>query len=395
MPPRILVTGIPSHLTRLVKRADKAQVYYSEKPRNSEAKDNFVQELKSVTNTGNYLIGEGAMAALLPTAKNIPFWHLYNCVNNGAGLDEINKEFDICVFTCANMLRKGLALDAETQVLSRLDMPVVMLGIGIQTRSDIEDGDGLSSETKELLEVLKSREHYFLTRGEDAAGYLRNQGCSYVRPVGCPSLYFHPDNMRKAISRLPDVKVGKDRTVFSGYMGAERETIADMNALATDDGRSAYVIQNEPLDLHFGMQLEPDDNGRVYDSTNGELVGLLSFKRARMLKKRIKVHAFFDTNQWRAWCSAMDFSFGRRFHGNVISMQAGVPSLMVAVDDRMREMLNFSGLPKIDAKDLKAAKDRRTFVSNHLAAMKIQDVIEKYSDRERNFRSVLSDIGIG
>ncbi len=91
----------------------------------------------------------------------------------------------------------------------------------------------------------------------------------------------------------------------------------------------------------------------------------------------------------------MDFSFGRRFHGNVISMQAGVPSLMVAVDDRMREMLNFSGLPKIDARDLNAANDRRAFVSDHIAAMNIPEVIENYSARERNFRSVLSEIGIG
>lgn len=391
--PRILVTGIPSHLTRLIRHADKAQIFYSEKQRDCETKENFIQELKNISNTGNYLIGEGAMTALLPTAKHVPFWHLYNCVNNGTGLEEINKAFDICVFTCANLLRKGLSADAEALVLSKLDMPVVMLGIGIQNRPDIEEGDGLPAGTKKLLEVLKSREHYFLTRGENAAGYLRDQGFSYVRPVGCPSLYFRPDNMRKAISRLPEVKVGEGRTVFTGYMGAELETIGDMNALSSDDGRSAYVVQDELL--HFDMQLEPDANGRAYDSTTGELVGPLTYKGAGDLKKKIKVHAFLDTNQWRAWCSTMDFSFGRRFHGNIISMQAGVPSLMVAVDDRMREMLNFSGLPKIDARDLNAANDRRAFVSDHIAAMNIPDVIEKYSDRERNFRSALSEIGIG
>ncbi|MCH4542086.1 MULTISPECIES: polysaccharide pyruvyl transferase family protein [Brucella/Ochrobactrum group] len=391
--PRILVTGIPSHLTRLIQRADKAQVHYSEKQRDSESRDNFIQELKNISNTGNYLIGEGAMTALLPTAKHIPFWHLYNCVNNGTGLEEVNKEFDICVFTCANLLRKGLSADAEALVLSKLDMPVVMLGIGIQNRPDIEGEDGLPAGTKKLLEVLKGREHYFLTRGENAAGYLRDQGFSYVRPVGCPSLYFRPDNMRKAISRLPQVKVGEGRTVFTGYMGAELETIGDMNALGSDDGRSAYVVQDELL--HFDMQLEPDANGRAYDSTTGELVGPLTYKGSGDLKKKISVHAFLDTNQWRAWCSTMDFSFGRRFHGNVISMQAGVPSLMVAVDDRMREMLNFSGLPKIDARDLNAANDRRAFVSDHIAAMNIPDVVEKYSARERNFRSVLSEIGIG
>ncbi len=391
--PRILVTGIPSYLTRLIERADKASVYYSEKQPNSEPKEKFIQELKNISNTGNYLIGEGAMASLAPSARHVPFWHLFNCINNGSGLEEINKEYDICVFTCANLLRNGLSADAEAAVLAQLNMPVVMLGIGIQNRPDIETADGLPSGTKKLLEVLKGREHYFLTRGENAAGYLRDQGFSFVKPVGCPSLYFRPDNMRKSIRRLADVKVGEGPTVFTGYMGAELETIGDMNALGSDDGRSAYVVQDELL--HFDMHVEDDANGRAYDSTTGEIVGPLTYKASGELKKNITVHAFLDTNQWRAWCSRMDFSFGRRFHGNIISMQAGVPSLMVAVDDRMREMLNFSGLPKIDANDLNVANDRRAFVSDHLRALNIPDVVEKYSAREHNFRSVLSEIGVG
>ena len=63
--PRILVTGIPSYLTRFIQRADKAQIYYSEKQPISEPKEKFIQELKNISNTGNYLIGEGAMTALL------------------------------------------------------------------------------------------------------------------------------------------------------------------------------------------------------------------------------------------------------------------------------------------------------------------------------------------
>ena len=84
----------------------------------------FTQAMSSQLELGP--LCEGAMTALLPSARHIPFWHLYNCVNNGAGLDEINREFDICVFTCANLLRKGLSADAEALVLSKLDMPVVM-----------------------------------------------------------------------------------------------------------------------------------------------------------------------------------------------------------------------------------------------------------------------------
>jgi hypothetical protein len=391
MSPRILLTGIPSHLTRLIQRAEDAQVFYSEKQPQPESKEAFLRELKNITNTGNYLIGEGALRALSPDATHIPFWHLYNAATNGTGLDAINNQFDICVFTCANLLRKSLSADAEALVLSKLDMPVVMLGIGIQNRPDLEQS--LPEGTQRLLQVLKEKEHYFLTRGEETATFLKGQGFSFVRPVGCPSMYFMPANVRRAIRRLPDVKVGEGRTVFTGYMGAALDTIGDMNSLSSDGGQSSYVIQDEFL--HFDMQVEPNTDGRVYDSASGEMIGDLAFRGSDELKRKTKVHAFFDTNQWRAWTSSMDFAFGRRFHGNVIALQAGVPSLIVAVDDRMREMLNFSGLPKIEAEELNRANDRAAFVADHLAAMNIPQVIEKYSDRERGFRSVLSEIGIG
>ncbi len=390
MPPRILLTGIPSHFTRLIQRAEGAHVYYSESQPQPESKEAFLRELKNISNTGNYLIGEGALRALAPNATHIPFWHLWNAVNNGTGLDTINERYDVCVFTCANLLRKGLSADAEALVLSKLDMPVVMLGIGIQNRPDLEQA--LPAGTQRLLQVLKAKEHYFLTRGEETAAYLRDQGFSFVRPVGCPSIYFMPANVRRALARLPDVKVGEGRTVFTGYLGAALDTIGDMNALAADDGRSSYVVQDELL--HFDMQVGPDRDGRVYNSASGEMIGDMAFKGSEELKKKVRLHTFFDTNQWRAWTSAMDFAFGRRFHGNVIALQAGVPSLIVAVDDRMREMLNFSGLPKVEAEDLNSANDRAAFVADHLAAMNVPRIIENYSDRERSFRSVLSEIGI-
>ena len=275
-------------------------------------------------------------------------------------------------------------------MLSKLDMPVVMLGIGMQSRPDLEQS--LPEGTQRLLKVLKEKEHYFLTRGEETAGFLKEQGFSFVKPVGCPSIYFMPSNVRRAIRRLPDVKVGEGRTVFTGYMGAALDTIGDMNALSPNGGEASYVVQDEFL--HFDMQVEPDADGRVYNSASGEMIGDMTFKGSDELKKKVKVHTFFDTNQWRAWTSSRDFAFGRRFHGNVIALQAGVPALMVAVDDRMREMLNFSGLPKIDANEFNGANDRAAFVTDHLARMNIPQVVEKYSDRERNFRSVLNEIGI-
>ncbi|MCR4266981.1 polysaccharide pyruvyl transferase family protein, partial [Nitratireductor sp. ZSWI3] len=265
MPPRILVTGVPGHYTRLANGAHGLAVSYSERQKQPETKDEFLQELRNISNTGNYLIGEGALRALAPHARQVPFWHLHNSCKNGVGLEEFNKNFDICVFTCANLLRKGLSADAEAEVLAQLKMPVVMLGIGLQNRKDLENQ--LPEGTKRLLRVLKEREHYFLTRGHETAGFLKDQGFSFVRPTGCPSVYFMPHNMRKSLRRLPQVNVGKVRTIFSGYLGGNQDAILDASALSPAGATPEYVVQDEFL--HFDMGVEANGDGRVYDAASG------------------------------------------------------------------------------------------------------------------------------
>ncbi len=390
MTPRVLFTGIPSHYTRMIQRAHGTTVVYSEKPPRPEAKDQFIKEIQNISNTGNYLIAEGALAALPDTTTHIPFWHLYNCYKNGQGFAEINRQFDICVFSCANLLRKGLSADAEAEVLANLDMPVVMLGIGLQQRDDLDAP--LPAGTQRLLAVLKQKTHYFLTRGEETAAFLRQQGFSNVRPTGCPSIYLAPENVRHALGRLREIKIGQAKTVFTGYLGAELGSIADINALTAPDATSSYVIQDELI--RFQVSVEPDADGRVYNSASGELIGQYSFKGAPQLQRSLKLHAFFDTHQWRAWSSTMDFAFGRRFHGSMIALQAGVPSLMVVVDDRMREMLNFVGLPSVEADVVDRAADRAECVASHVAGIDVSQVIAKYDARESNFRSALREIGL-
>lgn len=391
MRPRILVTGVPGHYTRLANGANGVAVSYTERQKQPETKEEFQKELRGISNTGNYLIGEGALRALAPHAKQVPFWHLHNCVKNGNGLEEFNANFDICVFTCANLLREDLSADAEAEVLAKLKMPVVMLGIGIQKRGDLEKA--LPEGTERLLKTLKEREHYFLTRGYETAAFLKGRGFSYVRPSGCPSVYFLPHNMRKSLRKLPEVKIGKAETIFSGYLGGNHESILDSNALTPQDSIPQYVVQDEFL--HFDINVEANGGGRVYDSATGEMIGALTYSGKERLKKPFRVLTFFDTNQWRGWASSMGFNFGRRFHGSIIAMQVGVPSLMVKIDDRMREMLGYTGLPAIEADDLNAAGNRAEFVSDHLAGLNASEMVDRYSDRERDFRSALREIGVG
>jgi len=58
-------------------------------------------------------------------------------------------------------------------------------------------------------------------------------------------------------------------------------------------------------------------------------------------------------------------------------------------------MLGFTGLPSVDVQELEKAENRAEFVASHLAGLNASELIDRYSDRERNFRTVLREIGIG
>ena len=241
--------------------------------------------------------------------------------------------------------------------------------------------------------MLKQKESFFLTRGYFTAEFLRAEGMKFVKPTGCPSLFFAPNEMRRSLTSLANADLASaQKLALGGYLGSVADTIVDAHALLKPDSVASYVIQDEVV--AYNLTLPVDDNDPVYDRSSGRITGKTEYKHQEKWQRENELMVFFDTNQWRAWASSMDFNFGRRFHGSIIAMQAAVPSLMVAVDDRMREMLGFTGLPAVDVTEIDKAENRAEFVADHLAKLNTTELVDRYSDRERAFRTTLREIGI-
>jgi hypothetical protein len=75
-------------------------------------------------------------------------------------------------------------------------------------------------------------------------------------------------------------------------------------------------------------------------------------------------------------------------------MQAGTPALMIAVDDRMREMLEFIGFPYIEASTWNREADKRAYLANFLGKIDTQAVIDRYSAARRISAVLLGQIGL-
>lgn len=389
---RILLTGIPSYLQRTIAGVSGTTVMHRPSFDETRTKKDLLSQVRRIANTGNYLIGEGAAQSLRGhDVTYLPFWHLANNQGSDELFAQVNREFDLCVFASANLLRPGYSADLEAEIFARLDMPVVVMGIGIQRKEGLKEQ--LPAGTLKFLDVLRKKESFFLTRGYFTAEFLREQGMKFVKPTGCPSLYFAPGEMRRSLSGLanPDL-ADAQKIAFGGYLGSVADTIVDAHALLKPDSVATYVIQDEVV--AYNLDLVGDDNQPVYDPASGRIIGPTEYKHSEKWQRKYELLVYFDTHQWRGSMSTRDLCFGRRFHGCIIGMQAGVPALMIAVDDRMREMLEFIGFPYIEAATWNREADKRAYLKNFLAKIDTQAVIDRYSACEANFRNVLGQIGL-
>ncbi|CAN7592061.1 polysaccharide pyruvyl transferase family protein [Pararhizobium sp. LjRoot255] len=389
---RILLTGIPSYLQRTIAQVSGTTVVHRPYFDEASTKKDLISQVRRIANTGNYLIGEGAAESLRGhDVTYLPFWHLANNRGSEDLYERVNREFDICVFASANLLRPGYSADLEAEVFAKLKMPVVVMGIGIQRKEGLKEL--LPAGTLQFLEVLKKKESFFLTRGYFTAEFLREQGMKFVKPTGCPSLYFAPNEMKRSLAALANPGLAEAQKIaFGGYLGSVADTIVDAHALLKPDSVASYVVQDEVV--AYNLSLTGDDNDIVYDRASGRITGATEYKHSEKWQRKSELLVYFDTNQWRGAMSSRDLCFGRRFHGCIIGMQAGTPALMIAVDDRMREMLEFIGFPYIEAATWNREADKRAYLSNFLAKIDTQAVIDRYSACEANFRNALGQIGL-
>ena len=65
-------------------------------------------------------------------------------------------------------------------------------------------------------------------------------------------------------------------------------------------------------------------------------------------------HMFFDLQEWKEYLNTQGFtfSFGMRFHGNMLSHLCGIPSLWIVHDSRTRELVETLRLPAVDYDEL-------------------------------------------
>lgn len=112
-----------------------------------------------------------------------------------AQIDEFNANYDMLVLPLANALRSDFKgqLQNITDLVNRLDMPCVVVGMGIQRElDDTRWNYDFDEVTKDFFKAVLNKSEIVGIRGEITAKYLENLGLVPEKDftvIGCPSLY--------------------------------------------------------------------------------------------------------------------------------------------------------------------------------------------------------------
>jgi hypothetical protein len=389
---KALITGIKSFLYRTKSMwGDENMRTFNGFPSIS-TKEDLLKATEFNGNTGNFLIGEGAALAIgLESGYYADFDYLYHRRNDRDYIQRIRSDFEVIVFATANLLRADYNAASEAEMFEIIGLPVIVLGIGCQTLSELESS--IPAGTKRLVEYLARIDAQVFTRGEETAGYLRALGVRNVWPTGCPSLFLRTQNVIDAVKRLRDFEFSASgRIGFSGYLGKDTKTVDDIIQIGEGYDHHAYMLQDEHRSYNYEFLAEP--NERIYNDFTGQIIGdvrFVDFERLPKLDHRL----FFNNDQWRGFLSAFDFCFGRRFHGVVVGLQAGVPGVMLTIDDRMNEMLNQSGLPMITLDEWNSEPDKRKVITSMINKFNFDAFSEDYERKSVQFHERLKSLGLG
>ncbi|NNU80006.1 polysaccharide pyruvyl transferase family protein [Halovulum dunhuangense] len=310
-------------------------------------------------NNGNLAFVAGA-SVTLPDIVSILPWH--------TAPEQINAEADLVVLPCANQLGAHTDLGAMAELLGRIDVPVVALGLGAQTMSRDEDVT-LTPGTAAWLDVLIANGRRFgrnniYTRGPYATEQIRKLTGAEVVTGSCPSQFIElaPGLGRRIESRWQALDLPRSIAVAGGHQAWDKVRVIEQQLVA--------------------MMMDPVHPGVYVPQSMGDMIRIsrdLLHEVEPDVRERIRRHLMphYTPELFAAWCNAYarsfydvpawmdelrrhDLTIGPRYHGAALAIQAGRMACTITIDSRTEELCRQTDVPHLRAEDMTGPLTRST-----------------------------------
>ncbi len=292
-------------------------------------------------NTGNSVFLHAAYRLLATPAARITPDELRI---RPADAGRINEEHDVYVLPFANAFRPQFAgrLERWSKLIEALRIPVVVLGVGAQSGLDYDLGAlaPIDGTVRRFVAAVLERGPSIGVRGEFTERYLRHLGFSDVDVIGCPSVFMNGPDMR--VEKKVDHLDTASRIAFN-TAPSQASVGPLLSSLAWRYPNLTYVAQDRAA-------LELLALGRVRRAATIP-VGFPA-DASHPLVRTDRLRVFPDPWPWIDFLRGVDFVFGSRAHGNLVSLLAGTPCYMLPHDSRTLELARWFEIPHRPLRDV-------------------------------------------
>lgn len=293
--------------------------------------DSDIEKIKKLGgNTGN-MVFVNAVKEQIPFCKE-------DWIREGAELTDAY----IYVLPCSNFLHvSNRWIEPLVDIIEKYPIKIILAGLGAQ--AGLQEGtkavDRLSKKQRRFFEIIAERCKSIGVRGEYTAECLARLGIKNSSIIGCPSIYQNLDTDYGKIGKpsfhktLVTITPARKRTsqILEWGMRVNADWI-----MQSKDEMIPLFSSNKWI---RSMQKE-----RRYPKIPMEELEKYQYSKARI---------FWDFERWNAFIKngGYTFSFGLRFHGNMMALRNGVPTLWFVHDMRTRELADTLKIPAIRQTD--------------------------------------------
>ncbi|MBQ3136352.1 MAG: polysaccharide pyruvyl transferase family protein [Clostridia bacterium] len=272
-------------------------------------------------------------------------------------IEKVNSDYDVFVLPLANAFKLSFINEMKslTKLLNGLKIPCVVPGVGIQAKNGVNFSEKYEyiDESKEFIKAILKKSNMIGVRGEATGEFFKSLGFKEEKDftvIGCPSLYTFG-------MHLPEVKPlsysENSKLLFSSKVEHENKNIAAVLKSFTEQHPNyCYAPQRlqDMLTCFYGNDYRIKSNKkpkeRFFDPD--------------------KAVIFTSPTQWINFTREnIDFSVGTRIHGNVAAVLGGVPSFIMATDQRVSELAGYHNIACVP-------------VTSVTPETKLTDIMEKY-----------------
>jgi hypothetical protein len=267
----------------------------------------------------------------------------------------INSRFDHVVIPLANAFRASYldTLDALSNLIEQLTIPVTVLGVGSQASLDgvYKGADRVKPATTRFVRAVLNRSPSIGVRGERTRDYVKSLGFGdeHIKVIGCPSMFMYgPDlHVEKKVESLTiDSPIALNVSPYVPQMGPI----------------SLYAAEHFPRLVYMGQNMQTLELMLYGSYPKGKKMTALAASGAPItldhpLIRSDRVRFFLDPKTWFEHLSQYDFSFGTRIHGNIAALLSGTPALLLAHDSRTLELAEYHEIPHRTITSIEADAD--------------------------------------